>query len=334
MPLQKLQFRPGLNREGTDYANEGGWFDGDKIRFRSGYPEKIGGWTRLSNNQFVGVARSMWNWINLGSTNYLGVGTSKKYYIEVGGSFSDITPIVATDTNLLGGVLGANPISTAFSTLNGGISDTATSLVLTSGTSFPTSGVIKIGTEDIAYTGKSTNTLTGLTRGYNGTTAASHSNGANVGCYTVTITDPGYLPSVGDYVLVSTSAAVGGITVGPANPSSTEYVIQSVDTPNTTFTILCSTASTSAASGGGTVYLRYQVPIGLDIYTPGPGWGAGPWNRGTWGSAYTGTGIGSQLRIWTNDNYGQDLIFAPPHLKIRKRADPQFFVTVFVKRFV
>ena len=63
MPLQKLEFRPGLNREGTDYANEGGWYDGDKVRFRSGFPEKIGGWSRLSNDTYLGTARSLWNLI-------------------------------------------------------------------------------------------------------------------------------------------------------------------------------------------------------------------------------------------------------------------------------
>ena len=82
MPLKKLEFRPGINREGTDYANEGGFYDCDKVRFRSGFPEKIGGWSRLSNDFFLGVARSLWNWIDFDGSNYLGVGTSKKYYIE------------------------------------------------------------------------------------------------------------------------------------------------------------------------------------------------------------------------------------------------------------
>ena len=93
MPLQpKLLFKPGLNRESTNYGNEGGWYAGDKIRFRSGFPEKIGGWTRLSNNTFLGEARSLWNWMDLGGENYLGVGTTIKYYIEKGGSYYDITP--------------------------------------------------------------------------------------------------------------------------------------------------------------------------------------------------------------------------------------------------
>ena len=80
MPLQKIVLRPGLNREGTNYSNEGGYYDGDKIRFRSGFPEKIGGWIRLSAYTFLGVARSLWNWATLNGANLLGVGTNLKYY--------------------------------------------------------------------------------------------------------------------------------------------------------------------------------------------------------------------------------------------------------------
>ena len=79
MPLQKLQFRPGLNREGTDYSNEGGWYDGDKIRFRSGFPEKLGGWQQITNSQYIGTARSLWVWADAdaGAGNtYIGIGTN------------------------------------------------------------------------------------------------------------------------------------------------------------------------------------------------------------------------------------------------------------------
>jgi len=100
MPLQKLQFRPGINREGTDYSNEGGYYDCNKIRFRSGFPEKIGGWTRLSASQFIGVCRALWNWVTLDGSNLLGVGTSKKYYIELGGNYNNVTPLIHTSNNL------------------------------------------------------------------------------------------------------------------------------------------------------------------------------------------------------------------------------------------
>ena len=97
MPLQKLQLRPGVNREGTTLANEGGWFECDKIRFRSGYPQKIGGWTPISSNTYLGVARSLWNYVTLRGYNLLGVGTNVKYYVESGGVYHDVTPIRATD---------------------------------------------------------------------------------------------------------------------------------------------------------------------------------------------------------------------------------------------
>jgi hypothetical protein len=96
MPLTKLQFRPGINREVTAYTNEGGYVDGDKIRFRAGSPETIGGWVRQSAAQFLGVARGLINWTTLTGSNLLGIGTHLKYYVERGGALNDITPIRLT----------------------------------------------------------------------------------------------------------------------------------------------------------------------------------------------------------------------------------------------
>lgn len=103
MPLQKILFKPGVNRENTRYTTEGGWYECDKIRFRQGNPEKIGGWTRFSPNTYLGVCRSLWNWITLGGANLLGVGTNLKFYIGLGGQYYDITPIRANPT------INANP---------------------------------------------------------------------------------------------------------------------------------------------------------------------------------------------------------------------------------
>ena len=93
MPLKKLLLKSGVNRENTRYTSEGGWYECDKIRFRQGTPEKIGGWQRISSTTFQGVCRSLWNWITLGSINYVAVGTNLKYYIENGGAYTDITPL-------------------------------------------------------------------------------------------------------------------------------------------------------------------------------------------------------------------------------------------------
>jgi len=244
MPLQKLEFRPGINREGTDYANEGGFYDCDKIRFRSGFPEKIGGWSRLSNNTYLGVARALWNWIDLDGTNYLGVGTNIKYYIERGGDYNDITP---------------------FSTISA---------------------------------------------------AGDATFAATNGSSTITVTDGSYNPSIGDYVVFSAAVSLGGnITAAVLNQ---EYVVVTVPS-STTYTITAKSATTGLpvlanasdiGDGGAATVASYEVPVGLNVYTVGTGWGAGPWSRGTWGSAYT-TGIGTQLRLWSNDNFGQDLVIAP-----------------------
>jgi len=112
MPLQKIQLKPGVNRENTRYTNEGGWYESDKVRFRQGTPEKIGGWQRISTSTFVGVCRSLWNWVTLGALNLLGVGTNLKFYIESGGVYNDITPIRTTTTL-------ASPFTTATSTNTG-----------------------------------------------------------------------------------------------------------------------------------------------------------------------------------------------------------------------
>ena len=93
MPLKKLILKAGVNRENTRYTNENGYYVSDKVRFRQGTPEKIGGWTRLSATYFLGVCRSLWNWVTLGGANYLGVGTNLKFYIESGGVYNDITPL-------------------------------------------------------------------------------------------------------------------------------------------------------------------------------------------------------------------------------------------------
>ena len=297
MPLQKLQFKPGINREGTNYSNEGGWYDCDKIRFRSGNPEKIGGWAQQNSAQYLGTARALWAWVDLAGNNYIGVGTNLKYYIQ-NGSYYDITPIITTSTLI-------NKCATSFNTLSATITAAATTLTLTSAAAFPTTGgVIRIDSEDISYTGVSTNTLTGLVRGVNSTTAASHTSGTNVGAYTVTITDVAYNPFVGDYLTITGGSAFGGITL------SGEYVVTGVPSAST-YTITAATFATSQVSAtGGTITVAYQIPTGTNIAVFGTGWGTGTWGRGSWGSGYSSV-LSSQLRLWSNDNYGQNLLIAP-----------------------
>lgn len=110
MPLKKLLFKPGVNRENTRYYNEGGYWESDKVRFRQGTPEKIGGWQRISANTFLGVCRSLWNWVTLAGLNLMGVGTNLKFYIESGGAYNDKTPLRAT--NILNGPFTSNGTTT------------------------------------------------------------------------------------------------------------------------------------------------------------------------------------------------------------------------------
>ena len=241
MPLQKLVFRPGVNKENTNYSGEGGWWECDKVRFRSGFPEKIGGWTRFSNDQFLGTCRSLNNWTTLNGTSLIGVGTNSKMYLNKGGAYYDITPLYDTSVN----------VSTA-----------------TSGPFFA-------------------------------------SNGSNV----VTVVDATYNPEAGDYVIFSGSASLGGNVTSTV--INTEYEVASV-VNSTAYTVIIPTTANASDTGhgGNTVTITYLLPSGNDVYTVGNGWGAGPWSRGTWGSAYV-TGIGSQLRLWTQDNFGEDFVFAP-----------------------
>ena len=115
MPLQKIQLKPGVNREGTRYAREGGYYESDNVRFRQGTPEKIGGWVRISANTFQGVCRSLWNWVTFGFQNLIGVGTNLKFYILNGGTYYDITPTQTVHT-----------LTNPFATVNGSTTVTVT----------------------------------------------------------------------------------------------------------------------------------------------------------------------------------------------------------------
>ena len=139
MPLQKVLFKSGVNRENTRYTTEGGWYESDKVRFRQGTPEKIGGWTRFSVNQFLGVCRSLWNWATLAGQNLVSAGTDKKFYINQGGYFFDITPIRST------AVL-TNPFSViTVGTSTVRVADTAHGCVLGSYVTFSGAGIVGLG---------------------------------------------------------------------------------------------------------------------------------------------------------------------------------------------
>ena len=321
MPLKKLLLKPGVNRENTRYTSEGGWYECNNIRFRQGTPEKIGGWTRLNTVTFLGVARSLWNWITLGGQNLIGVGTNIKFYIENGGTYNDITPLRSTTS------AGDVTFSASDTTLSAAITSTsATTIPITDATGFPLEGLVLIGTEVISYTGITDNTFTGCGRGASklvdgvstSTTAATHSNGAAVTCFTILVSDADNGSTAGDFVTFTDAAAMGGnFTAAVLN---LEYEILTIQDGNT-YTILArsfsnttiafsNVASTSADSGnGGSATVgAYQLNVGVSTASDQSGWGAGGWGAGLFG-----TGVTSQeeLRIWSQQNFGEDLIFGP-----------------------
>jgi len=233
MPIQKLQYRPGVNRDVTSYTNEGGWIDSEKVRFRLGFPEKIGGWVKRTVNTYLGSARSLFPWTALDGSKFIAVGTSSKYYLVQGDDFNDITPIRQTTT---------------------------------------------------------------------GEATFAVANGATV----ATVTDTSHGANVGDFVTFSDAASLGGnVTAAVLNQ---EYEIISVPTVNT-FTINLSVTANGSdtGNGGGSTVAAFQIDCGLDTQVGGTGWGAGTWQRGTWGSSF-GTGVATELSLWNEDNFGEDLL--------------------------
>lgn len=310
--LQVLQLRPGVNREGTSYAGEGGWYACDKIRFRSGLPEKLGGWTPYTTEQYLGSCKYFVEWLSLSNYYLLGLGTNLKFYILVGGQYFDITPIRRTTT------LSANPLYSMYATLSSSISATATTIqtsnVTTANFTKLAPFIVKIGTEEIyvPYVDSGTNTLGSSSypciRGYNGTTAATHASSSAVSSSWVIAYDLANGATLNDFVTLSGATAFDGFTATQIND---EFEIKAVSTNYIGIDI--GSQSTSAANGGGAaVVATYQISSGLAYSGFFNGWGAGPWGTGHgWGTGYSGVGIAEELRLWSANNFGQDLYFNP-----------------------
>jgi hypothetical protein len=289
VPLQKLAFRPGVSRESTNLANEGSFYACDKVRFRSGQPEKIGGWTRYSEGTFLGICRNLAEWESLSSYLLLGLGTHLKYYILSNQTFYDITPLRLTIDPLPDDTTGVSPFYPLFSTLSSGISANATAIVVASGTSFGLAFpvVVRIGAEDIYVENVSGNTFTGCVRGYNGTTAATHSSGVNVTSSWIAVKcnahGAGIFDEQGDFVTLSGATAFGPYTADDLNGNfavkalSTDYILVDVGVQ-----------STSVTAGGGTaVKAEFEIYTGAAIASFGAGWGAGVWTSLTYAAGVT-----------------------------------------------
>lgn len=243
MPLQTIEFKPGIDKESTDYAAKGGWVDGNLIRFRKGRVEKVGGWNKLGADTFLGIGRALHSWISLGGTRFLGVGTTFKYYIEEGESYNDVTPIRTT-------------------TAAGDVTFSAT-------------------------------------------------NGSS----TITVSDTAHGAVTNDFVTFSGAVTLGGnITAEVLNQ---EYQISLVTDLNTYQIVAKDTSgaevtanSSDSGNGGSSVVGIYQINVGLDTFITSTGWGVGTWGAGGWGSSTPISAVG-QLRLWTHDNFGENLIINP-----------------------
>ena len=235
MALKKLVFKPGINREVTRYTNEAGWYECDKVRFRQGFPEKIGGWQQISETTYQGTCRSLSNWVTLGSINLIGVGTHLKFYLEQGGGYNDITPIRKT------------------------------------------------------------------------TSAGDVTFAATDGSDTLTVTCTGHGARDNDFVTFSGAVTLGGnITADVLNA---EYQIVTVP-DNDTFTITATaTANASDTGDGGTAVVgAFQIRTGEPYEVPLTGWGGGTWSAGVWGTGGVST---ETIRLWSQANFGEDLVFGP-----------------------
>ena len=235
MPLQKLQFRPGIVRDTTDYTNEGGWRDGDKIRFRLGFPETIGGWTQYTNAAMLGICRDLHAWTSLVGTRFVAAGTNLKLYVLDSNSPVDITPIRQT------------------------------------------------------------------------TSAGDVTFAATNGSATITVSDASNAVFLNDFVTFSGAVSLGGaITAAVLNK---EYQVTSIiDANSYTITATATANSSDTGNGGSSVVGTYQINAGLESPASGSGWGAGVWGRGTWSSSADVTVPGAQLRLWSMDNFGEDLL--------------------------
>ena len=324
MPLKKLIFKPGVNRENTRYTTEGGFYDCDKIRFRQGTPEKIGGWSRFSTNTFLGICRAIWNWVNLAGNNLIGVGTNLKYYIESGTLYYDITPLRTQ--------------STAITTVNNPFTTTAASTTVTvtdAGSNVNNGDVVVItGLNDLTtydgipgsqlngrhvvtrvsgtqYTFTVTTPATAGAAGIGGSVTFNYFKykrimGANPfatvsGSRVVTVTDNSHGLVTTNFVIFSNVTTFNGVNL---NGEFEVVVINS----NTYRITAPNNASGTGSGGGSTIYVEELIDIGSETQVTRSGWSGGPWGSGAWGIGVPST---NEMALWTHSNFGEDLLINP-----------------------
>ena len=323
MPLTKLQFRPGINQEITSYSNEGGWRDCDKIRFRFGYPEKLGGWEKFSSSTYLGSARALHNWIALDGSNYLGIGTHLKYYIEEGGGFNDITPIrlttsagdvtfAATNGSTTITVTDAShgAVENDFVTFSGAASlgGNITAAILNieyqivsiiNANSYTITASVAANSSDSGNGGSSTVGAYQINVGLDSTVGgtgwgAGLYGGVAAGALETTINEGGTF-SASDTTLTVTSGT--GIATNDLILIDNEILkVTNVSTNDLTVTRAQSGTEESTHANGATVTLIEGNANSNNDYF---GWGD---------AASGGLTTTTQIRLWSHDNFGEDLL--------------------------
>jgi len=320
MPISELKFQPGINREVTNYAGKGGYYDCNKIRFRANNPEKIGGWANPTRSYtYNGIVRTLWNWFTIAGENLIAFGTNQKYYIQPsnGSSYNDITPTTAKTLSV------TNPITT------------------TSGIALITildSTAVTVGTF-IKFTG-GPYTVGGVTIPTNGTyeivslpllpSLATTAASGTAGTATISFTAQTYAPPIGSSVTISGVTPLGyngTYVVTASTTSSVSFTNATTGSQTVAGTIAFSIsgyqiigpsiATSTAAGGGASVPVTFELNAGSAIVSSSSGWGSGGWGISAWGAS---SGTTTPLRLWSQCNFGDDLVMA-------YRAGPIYYWT-------
>jgi len=323
MPLSKLQFKSGISSDITAYSNEGGFIDGDKIRFRFGFPEKIGGWAKVSSNTYQGKARRLHNWIALDASNYLGVGTHLKYYIEEGTTFNDITPIRSTITSgITFTTVNGSAVVTVNLTNHGAnandfvtISNADTALGGLAASLFNTEHQIVSVTDASKFTinigSNAGSAATGAAKSSGSVTAAFQLNtgtdttvgGTGWGAGQFGGLTNGALTTQLNEALDDSETAIdvddetGITTAGDVILVGEELMLVAGDTDDNTLNVTRGHSGTTAVAHDDDTTVRLAVgnAITTDDFVG-------------WGSSASVTVSGNQIRLWSHDNFGEDLI--------------------------
>jgi hypothetical protein len=323
MPIKALKFKPGIMSDITSYSNEGGYVDGDKVRFRFGFPEKIGGWIKHNANTFLGTARSLHNWVALDSSDYLGLGTTFKYYIEQGGTYSDVTPNRATTTNgiLFAATDGSATITVTdnshgavagdFVTISDAVSlgGNITATVLNQEHQIVTVENASVFTIAVSATANSSDTgnggagVDGVYQINSGTNSASTGNGFGVGLWGG-LTSTALQTQLAE-ALDSSETAIdvddetGITTTGDIILVDEELMTVSSTADDNTLTVTRGTSGTTAVTHADNTLVRLALGNAdpLDDFVG-------------WGQTAVVT-VTNELRVWTHDNFGEDLLINP-----------------------